>query len=65
MQSASLGEPPGQCCDHRPIRPGHAWSSDLARQHGDFMTQHQDLGIFERELRASSPRHATSCRKIT
>jgi hypothetical protein len=52
--------------EHRLIRPRQPRSPDLATEHGNLMTEHQDIHIlsFDLELRASSPSRATSCPKM-
>jgi hypothetical protein len=45
IQSASLGQQPGQRREHRPIHPGQTRPTHLSPKHGEFMAQHQDLGI--------------------
>jgi hypothetical protein len=53
----------GQGGQHRPVRPGRPWSADLPTQHGDLVTQHQQLrrlgGIASGEERqpAEHPNH--------
>jgi len=45
MQLAGLGQQPGQRREHRPIRPGPPRPPDLAAEHGDLVTQHQNLHV--------------------
>ncbi len=37
MQSASLGQPPGQRCEDSAVRPGQPWPAHLAPEHGDLV----------------------------
>ena len=44
-QRGSLGQPPDQGGEDRPIRPGQMWSRVGAEEHGDLVTQHQQLDV--------------------
>jgi hypothetical protein len=43
MMCMSSGTPHGQ---DRPVSPGQPRCADLALEHGDLMTQDEDLGVF-------------------
>jgi hypothetical protein len=45
MPLAGLGQQPGQCREHRPIRPRQSRSAHLAAQHGDLVPEHKNLRI--------------------
>jgi len=45
MQSTCWGQQPGQRREHRAVRPGQSRSVHLTAQHGDLVTQHEDLRI--------------------
>lgn len=40
------GQKPGQCRQDRPVRPGQPRVPDLALEHGELVSQEEDLGIF-------------------
>ena len=35
-----------QCAEHGAIKPGHARARVVSAQHGDFVTEHEDLDVF-------------------
>jgi hypothetical protein len=46
MPSTNGGQQPGQCCQHRPVRPGQSRSVHLAAQHGDLVPQQRISAFF-------------------
>jgi hypothetical protein len=39
------GQQPAQCAKHGAVGPGQRWAGVGAAQHGDLVTQHQDLDV--------------------
>jgi hypothetical protein len=48
MPTQHLRQSPDKCGEHSPIRPVQARLRVDSAQHGDFMTQHQDLDVLGR-----------------
>lgn len=45
LTQVATGQQPGQHGQDRPVSPRQARCLGLALQHGDLMTQHEDLGV--------------------
>jgi hypothetical protein len=55
MATQAPRQPSDEGCQHRPVSPIHAWSGVGSAEHGDLVTQHQELDVLGRG-RASQQR---------
>jgi len=46
MATQRSGQPPDERGEHGSVRPPQAWSRVAAPEHGDLVSQHEELDVF-------------------